>query len=264
VHKRFVIGANWKMNHTRSEARDYIVRLRHSVGDFNTDLVQAYVLPSFTVLGAVCQEMGDYPVEVGSQNIHWEESGAYTGEVSLTMVKEVGCTIAMIGHSERRLFFNETDQTVAKKVLAVYHHDLTPLICLGETGEEHKAGKTAEVLKRQIHLSLQGIPRDFLIRLLILYEPRWAIGAKEPAPLEYIQSAHALMRNIFSESYDPQAAAWIRLVYGGSVTLENMADILRLTDVDGCGVGRASWDPLTFAKMIRLTEEVAYSLRRGP
>ena len=248
---------------TRQQARDYIRELRQTLGEFDTNWVRAYVLPAFTALDAVREAMGDYPVEIGSQNVNWADQGAFTGEISSAMVVEVGCTMTMIGHSERRFLFGETDETVAKRVQAAYRHDLTPLVCIGETLEERDAGRTADVLRRQFQIILQDMPLDFLPRVLFLYEPRWAIGAKEPAPLDYIQSTHTLMRELLSQVYGEQIADSISLVYGGSVTLENLESILQLSNVDGCGVGRASWSPVDFAKMVRVTEKVAFKKIKG-
>jgi triosephosphate isomerase len=258
MSKRLIVGSSWKMMKSRQQARGYIDTLKRTLGSFDSDRIRAYILPAFTLLDTVRDALADYPVEVGSQNVHWAEEGAFTGEVSAAMIQEAGCTIAMIGHSERRFLFGETDQTVAKRVRAACQHGITPLICIGETREERDSGETAAVLQRQFLTVLGELPHDFVSQALVLYEPRWAIGAKEPAPLEYIHSTHTLMRGLLSRLFNEQTAAAVSLVYGGSVNLENFEQILRLPDVDGCGIGRASWDAEDFATMVKLTEKVAH------
>jgi triosephosphate isomerase len=257
VNKRVVIGSNWKMMKTRRQARDYVHALKRELGAFDASQVRAYVLPAFTLLDTVREALDGFPVEIGAQNVHWADDGPFSGEVSASMIREAGCTIAMVGHSERRFLFGETDEAVAQRTLAAYRSDITPLICIGETREEHDSGKTAAVLERQLQVILRRLPRRFVPQVLILYEPRWAIGAKEPAPLEYIQSTHSLIRGLLSRLYDEPTALAVSLIYGGSVNLENLESILRLPDVDGCGIGRASWEARDFAAMIRLAEKVA-------
>lgn len=259
MRKRLVIGSSWKMNKTRPEALDFIVQLRETLGIFVTGLVQCYVLPPFTALETVQRALGNYPVELGAQDMFWEDAGAYTGEVSPVMLKELGCTIAMLGHSERRNLFGENDEALNKKVLAAYRHGIAPLLCVGETAEERDAGETDAVLRRQLSAALKGVPGDFMDRLMILYEPRWAIGQKEAAPAEYIQASHALVRRLLVEIFDARVARRTRVVYGGSVNPTNLSDVLCLPEVDGAAISRAAWDPHAFAEMVRMAEDIARS-----
>lgn len=259
MRKRLVIGSSWKMNKTRAEARDFVLRLRDALPGFDHRLVQAFLLPPYTDLDVVGQALDDYPIELGAQNMSWDDAGAFTGEISPVMLKELGCSIVMLGHSERRLLFGETDEKLNWKVLAACRHGLTPLLCVGETSEERDAGLTRQVLSRQLATSLQGVPAGRMKDVMILYEPRWAIGQKQAAPPEYIQEAHRMVRRLLTEIYDDSTALTVRVVYGGSVTPENLTTILSLADVDGCGVGRAAWVPENFAQLVRLAEEVARS-----
>ncbi len=245
------------MNKTRAEARDFVARLRAALPGFDPNLLQAFILPPFTALGELQQSLQGYPVALGAQNMCWEDAGAFTGEVSPVMLKELGCSIIMLGHSERRLLFGETDEMLNRKVLAACRHDLTPLVCVGETLQERDAGLTEQVLSRQLATTLRGVPPAKMIDLMVLYEPRWAIGQRDAAPPEYIAEAHKIVRRLLTEIYDESSARQTRVVYGGSVTAANVASILRLPEVDGCGVGRAAWVPENYAQMVRIAEEVA-------
>ena len=255
--RKLVIGANWKMNHSRAEARRYVSRLCNAIGSIDINIIEVYVLPPFTALDIVSLEMKNFPIDIGAQNVHWEVNGAFTGEISPRFLKEIGCTHVMIGHSERRLLFGETDEIMAKKVFAAFIHDIPPILCIGEDILQKEAGETEKILRIQLETSLSKIPAHFMKRLLILYEPRWAIGQIFPASNSYIETIHSCIRNVVQSLYDYQVAQETRVLYGGSVNDENILDILCLENVDGCGVGRASWDPIEFANLIHLTEKAA-------
>lgn len=263
MRKRLVIGSSWKMNKTRPEARDFIVHLRETLGAFDASMLQCYILAPFTALETVQRTLEDYPVELGAQDMFWEDAGAYTGEISPLMLKELGCTIVMLGHSERRQLFRENDEALNKKVLAAQRHGIAPLLCVGETAAERDAGQTEAVLRRQLSIALRRVPGDFMDRLMILYEPRWAIGQKEAAPVEYVETSHALVRRLLAEIFDGRVARRTRVVYGGSVNLTNLAGMLHLPEVDGAAISRAAWDPLDFAQMIRIAEAIARSKRES-
>jgi triosephosphate isomerase (TIM) len=264
MDRRLVIGANLKMNHSNREARRYAFELRQAAGEFDPDILQVYVLPPFTALEAVVETLGGYPVETGAQDVHWETEGAYTGEISARFLHEIGCTLVMIGHSERRGLFAETDERIATKVRSAMIHGLTPLICIGEDAVERETGQTTRVLERQLAVCLSKLPVGSVKEALILYEPRWAIGQPEPASDETIEATHAEIRKILELQFDPVTAQETRILYGGSVNQENLEGILRLKNVDGCGVGRASWDPLEFAGLIRIAEGIALQKTTHP
>lgn len=187
----------------------------------------------------------------------WEDFGAYTGEISPPMLIDLGCTIVMLGHSERRSLFGETDENLNKKIHAALRHGLTPMLCIGETAEERDAGATVDVLRRQLSIALRGVTAEMTHRVLLLYEPRWAIGKAQAASLEYVESAHSIVRSEVERLYDKRTSTEITLMYGGSVNLTNLEEILLLAEVDGCGVSRAAWDAASFAEMIRVSERVA-------
>jgi triosephosphate isomerase len=209
----------------------------------------------------VQRALENYPMELGAQDMFWEDDGAYTGEISPVQLQELGVSIVMLGHSERRLMFGETDEALNKKILAAMRHGIAPLLCVGETASERDAGQTVEVLYRQLSIALRGVPADFMDRLMILYEPRWAIGQKDAAPPEYIEKSHARVRGILVDIFDARTANRARVVYGGSVNLSNLIDILNLSQVDGAAISRAAWDPIDFAKMVRLAEPIARTKR---
>ena len=261
MRKRLVIGSSWKMNKTRPEARDFVIRMREALGAFDFAMVQSYILAPFTALETVGKALQECPVELGAQDMFWEDAGAYTGEISPVMLKELGCSIVMLGHSERRQMFGEIDEALNLKVLAAQRHGIAPLLCVGETADERDAGQTDAVLGRQLAVALRGVRSDFMDRLMILYEPRWAIGQKDAAPLEYIQTSHALVRRLLAGVLNARAARRTRVVYGGSVNLTNLADVLHLPEVDGAAISRAAWDPLSFAEMIRIAGQIAPSKR---
>jgi triosephosphate isomerase (TIM) len=257
MYRRIVIGSSWKMTKTRAQAREFVDRLRQELGAFDPAVLQVYLLPPFTALDAVARSLGDYPVDLGAQNVFWEDEGPFTGEVSPVMLEDLGCKIVMLGHSERRRLFGETDETINKKVLAALRHGLAPLLCVGEEWAEHEAGKDVEVLRRQLSQELRGVTAEQATRVIMLYEPVWAIGQKASAPPEHVQKMHAATRSILAGLYGADVAGRTRVIYGGSVNLPNLPDLLALPDVDGCGVSRAAWDPVDFARMVKIAEGLA-------
>jgi triosephosphate isomerase len=257
VRKRLTIGSGWKMNKTRAEARAFVEELRGCLGSYRTELIRAYVLPPFTALETVHNALVGYPLELGAQDMFWADSGAYTGEVSPLMLADLNCTIVMLGHSERRSCFGETDEFLNRKVKAALRHGMTPLICIGETREEWQSGRAEATLRHQLQVILAGVSAMDVTRLMTLYEPRWAIGQSEAASPDYIQGIHATVRQMLGDLYDQKTARVSSILYGGSVNIANLEAILRLPDVDGAGVGRAAWDAAGFAAMIRLAEEVS-------
>ncbi len=255
--KRMVIGSGWKMNKTRPEARAFMEELRSLVPQLNTALLRPYVLPSFTLLDTVECVRGDYPIEIGAQDMFWEEAGPYTGEISPLMLRDVGCSIVMLGHSERRAMFGETDEALRRKVAAALDHGLAPMLCIGETREERDREETVPVLRRQLGEALADVPAARVDDVLFLYEPRWAIGQPEPAPLDVIETTHRQLRQVVAEGYGEEIAQRATVVYGGSVNVNNLESILRLPGIDGCGASRAAWSAANFARMIQIAGQVA-------
>lgn len=248
------IGTGWKMNKTLGEAREYARDLRAYVAA--TDLAATvFIVPPFTVLSNVCEELEGSPVLVGAQNAHWEDTGAYTGEISCRMVADCGAEMLEIGHSERRRCFSETDVTVHLKVRAALRHGLRPLICVGETAEERAHGVAVDTVNRQVAFALHGLSAGDALRCALAYEPVWAIGeGGSPASPDEANLMHAAIRRRVSELFGAKAARNIPLLYGGSVTSENAVGFLREPEVDGLFIGRAAWSCEGFLEILGLAE----------
>lgn len=243
----FVAG-NWKMNTdlvtARSLARD-VVEAVSDPGD-----VTVVVCPPFISLHDVSEVVRNTPVDLGAQNMHEEESGAYTGEVSAPMLRSVGCRFVIIGHSERRQYFGETDATVNAKIKRARAHDLRPIVCVGETLDERKSDRAQDVVGSQMKGALQGIEVDDPKRLTIAYEPVWAIGTGETATPEQAQEMHAFIRERLDEKYGEEMARRIEILYGGSVKPNNAAELFGKDDVDGGLIGGASLKAEDFAAIV--------------
>jgi triosephosphate isomerase len=233
----FVAG-NWKMNKTVAEARDLVSVMGKELNKIeNIDIV---LCPPFISILAIANLLQDTKIGVGAQNIHWEEKGAFTGEVSPSMVKEF-CNYVIIGHSERRSYFGETNETVNKKVHAAIKNGLTPIVCIGETLEENKAGRTAEVVSSQTLEGLKGIDAATAAGIVVAYEPVWAIGTGLAATADDAQNVHKnILRKSLTDLFGEDAAQKIRILYGGSVNAANAADYFTREDIDGALVGGAS------------------------
>lgn len=243
-----LIAGNWKMYKTAHEARSASARLRDLVGDLPQ--VDVMIAPAFTALVPVAQVLEGSPIAVGAQNCHWEREGAYTGEVSPHMLRAVGCTHVLIGHSERRQYFQETDESVNKKIHAALAAGLIPVLCVGETQNERDDGRTLSVLDRQVGEGLKGIHAEQARHVVIAYEPVWAIGTGRTATREQAQEAHAFIRDKFRSLFGEKLANGLRILYGGSVKPENIRELMEMPDIDGALVGGASLDPDTFAKIV--------------
>jgi triosephosphate isomerase len=241
--RRPFVAANWKMNKTVGEADDFVERFIGSVGGL--DGVDVALCPPFTALASVVDRTRRSPVHVLAQNVHFEESGAFTGEISIPMLADLGVAGAIIGHSERRQMFGETDEALARKVVALLDAGLLPLLCCGETEEERDGGEMESVLKRQITADLADVADSDLSRVVIAYEPIWAIGTGRTATPEQAEEACAFIRGLIAER-DAGAAAVTRILYGGSVKPANAAELFALEDVDGGLVGGAALDPDDF------------------
>ncbi|MCC6191813.1 MAG: triose-phosphate isomerase [Anaerolineales bacterium] len=244
-----VVAANWKMNKTVTEAaelaREVLASIESYVG------VERVICPSFVALPAVAAVLAGSGVGVGAQNMYWEASGAFTGEVSPAMLTGL-CQYVIVGHSERRQRFGETDETVNKKVKAALPYGLTPIICVGENLAENEAGQTAAVVVRQIRGAYAGLPADQAAKTIVAYEPVWAIGtgrAATPAGANAVIGLH--IRGALAELYSSSAADALRIQYGGSVTAANAVELMSQPDIDGALVGGASLKPAEFAEIVK-------------
>jgi triosephosphate isomerase len=245
--RRPIIAANWKMNKTTGEAeqfaRDLVLHLK------NPPELDVVVAPPFTALGTVGPLLQASGVALAAQNVHPEPSGAFTGEVSVPMLVDLGCSYVILGHSERRALFGETSAGVSRKLCAVQGADLRPIVCIGETIEEREAGRTFDVVGTQLEESLQGADPARAAELVIAYEPVWAIGTGKTATPEMAQEVHGFIRERLGELVG-ESAGEIRIQYGGSVKPENSADLMAQPDIDGALVGGASLDPDSFFAII--------------
>ncbi len=242
-----IIAGNWKMFKTAADARAFVRHFKQLVDPAKNREVVLCV--PYTALWAVADEIkGSTLITLGAQNVHWEEKGAFTGEISASMLKEIGMKYVVVGHSERRQYFNETDATVNKRTLAAHASGLIPISCIGETLQEREANQTFKVLERQIREGLQGIPAPG--QIVIAYEPVWAIGTGKTATPAQAQEAHAFIRKEYAKLYGDKAASAVRILYGGSVKPDNMATLMKEPDIDGGLVGGASLEHDAFAKIV--------------
>jgi triosephosphate isomerase len=241
--RRPLVAANWKMYKTVAETEDFLDRFLGSIG--NLGEVDPVLCPPATALAAAVERTRRSPIRIAAQNVHEEEAGAFTGEISIPMLRELGVGGAVVGHSERRALFCETDEALARKVPALLSAELLPILCVGESEAERDAGETEAVLTRQVDADLAAVPDRKLAGVVIAYEPIWAIGTGRTATTEQAQEAIALIRSRIAVR-DSAAAARIRIVYGGSVKPGNAAGLFAQPDVDGGLVGGASLDPEDF------------------
>jgi triosephosphate isomerase len=248
ARQKFVCG-NWKMHRTTGEARE-LVRALAPLLEPIAGRVQVAVAPPFTALAAVAEALHGTGVELAAQDVHWESQGAFTGEVSAAMLKDLGVRHCIVGHSERRQFFGEGDGTVQRKVRALLQVGVLPIACVGETLAEREAGETMQVVARQVRGALTGLAAGDLARLTVAYEPVWAIGTGRTATTAQAQEVHAAIRAVLRELGGPAADA-VRIQYGGSVKPENAADLLAQPDVDGALVGGASLKAEDFSRIVK-------------
>ena len=244
-----VIAGNWKMYKTADEAAAFVREFSPLVGDAAG--VEIVLAPAFPSLAAVASLTRGTNVRVASQNVHFAEEGAYTGEVSPRMVRDTGAACAIVGHSERRQSFSETDDMVNRKVRAVLGEGLIPILCLGETLAERESGKTIEVVERQLRAGLAEVPASAAGKVLVAYEPVWAIGTGKTATPAQAQEVHAFLRATLKKIWGDEAGNSVRILYGGSVKPENIADLMSREDIDGALVGGASLSAASFAKIVK-------------
>lgn len=236
--KRTVIAAgNWKMNKTASEAVEFVTALKERVADANTEVV---VGVPFVCLPGVIAAVKGSNIKVAAQNMHFEEKGAFTGEVSGPMLADLGVDYVIIGHSERREYFAETNETVNKKAHAIFKYGMTPIICCGESLEQREQGVTADHIRYQIKVALLGLSAEQVSKLVIAYEPIWAIGTGKTATNEQANEVCAIIRETVKELYNSEVSEAVRIQYGGSVNAKNAAELFAMSDIDGGLVGGAS------------------------
>lgn len=253
--RQTLIAGNWKMYKPLTEAIAFAQGLKHTLAPESVS-VDVVVAPPYPVLYSVAQTLQGCPVAVGAQNVHDQEQGAYTGEVSAPMLKEVGCTYAIIGHSERRQLFSEDDGWIEKKLHSLLKHQLQPILCLGETLQERQQNQTEERVSQQLRAALRHVPAEQVGTMIIAYEPVWAIGTGLTATPEQAQEIHALLRRLLQDMYNADLAQRIRILYGGSVKPNNIRELIRQPDIDGALIGGASLDLQSFLEMIHISQRV--------
>ncbi len=244
-----VIAGNWKMNKTKLESIKLVTELKNLLP--RTVAADIIVAPPFTALTYVFEAISGSSIALAAQNCHWEDSGAYTGEVSPPMLKDLGCRYVILGHSERRQYFGETDSSVNKKLKAVLRSELIPIICVGESLEERKKRETFSIIEAQLKRGLASLTSTEFNEIIIAYEPIWAIGTGETATPAQAQEVHQLIRKVLGELFGGRNAAEIRIQYGGSVKADNVAEIMAQEDIDGALVGGASLEARSFAEIIK-------------
>ena len=251
--RRPLIVGNWKMNKTATEAVAFIRDFRNRVpASPHADVV---IAPPFTALTSACNALGPSSwISLSAQNVHWEPYGAFTGEISAPMLRELGCRYVIVGHSERRALFGERDETIHKKVRAALTHGLSPILCVGESLEEREASRTESVITTQLGNSLAGLTTQDLATVTIAYEPVWAIGTGRAATTEQAVTVHRSIRLFIETGWDSPTASAMRILYGGSVTPQNIEPFLASDAIDGALVGGACLDPDSFATIVRIAQ----------
>jgi triosephosphate isomerase len=251
--RRPIIAANWKMHKTHLEAIQTIQKLSYLLDRKDAENVEVVVCPPFTALRSiqVLLEGDRLPYGLGAQDVHWQEEGAFTGEVSAPMLAALKCGYVIVGHSERRANFGETDQTVAKKVRAVFAHDMIPILCVGESLEERDAGRTEDKVVGQVRAALGGLPAERAGAAVVAYEPIWAIGTGRNAEPADAGEVIGLIRRTVGSMFGEGAGAGVRIQYGGSVKAGNIRDFMAHPEIDGALVGGASLDPEEFTLIVK-------------
>jgi triosephosphate isomerase (TIM) len=244
-----LIAGNWKMHNTIAETIELLNGLKRELVDCTE--VDVLVCPAYTSLSEASDVLTDTGIFLGAQNIYWQEKGAFTGEISPAMLVDAGCSYVIVGHSERRQYFNETNDTVNKRIRAALKAALTPIVCVGEILSERESGKTLPVIETQLKEGLAGFEKEDVLKMTIAYEPVWAIGTgKTATPLE-AQEVHKFIREWIKNNIGEDAALGIRILYGGSVKSDNIKELMQQADIDGGLVGGASLDAASFAGIVK-------------
>lgn len=249
VTRRPLAAGNWKMNLSLGSARRLVDELRNL--SYSLGSVDILVAPPTILVPAVAEWVSGSTVAVAAQNMHWEPKGAFTGEVSASMVREARCTHVILGHSERRHVFDETDEWIHKKVLAALENDLVPILCVGEKLDQREAGQTLDVVRTQLDAALETVGAEDVLKVIIAYEPVWAIGTGRTATPSDAQQVHAFIRGHLGDGYGKETADRVRILYGGSVTPSTIAGLIAEQDIDGTLVGGASLNAETFVPIIK-------------
>ena len=253
--RKKIVAANWKMNMTQAESGRFIESLLLDLGDIRE--VDVVIVPPFTAIAKVMAALGQAQnIKVGAQNMHWERNGAFTGEISTAQLRDLFVRYVILGHSERRALFGETDEIVNKKVRAAHEANLRPIVCIGETLQQRDDDLVEKVLSTQLRGSLAGIAPKELQETIVAYEPVWAIGTGRNATPAQAQEAHAFIRKVLGEMSDDTTADRMRVQYGGSVKPDNARELMHQPDIDGALVGGASLDPRSFAQIVNAAREV--------
>ncbi|WP_432665659.1 triose-phosphate isomerase [Wukongibacter baidiensis] len=242
-----IIAGNWKMHMTKDAALEYVSELKEKVKGTDVEVV---ICPPYTLLSILKEATEGTNIKIGSQNMHFEEKGAFTGEISPIMLKDLSIDFCIIGHSERRQYFGETDQTVNKKIKSALNHGIKPIVCVGETLEVRKEEKTESLLKEQVTEAFKGISAEDTKNIVIAYEPIWAIGTGETATPEMANSAIAYIREVIKGLYNDTISEEIRIQYGGSVKPANVEELMKQDDIDGALVGGASLEAESFSQIV--------------
>lgn len=252
------IGTNWKMTKTIAEGLSYTKELKQIANQLSSN-IELFIIPSYTALVDIKKAVADSRIKLGAQNMHWEDTGAYTGEISPKMLDEIGLDLVELGHSERRQYFNENDADLNKKVHAALKYGMKPLVCIGENIEQKNNEISCEVLAAQLKVCLKGLTEEQAKEVLVAYEPVWAIGENGiPADAGYVGEIHSFLRDTLVEMF-PECGHDIPLLYGGSVNLENFLQYIDHKDVNGLFVGRTAWNMETFTILLRELEKHLYS-----
>ena len=246
-----IIAGNWKMYKTIGQAIELANGLKREFFKIEPNDIDIVLVPAYTCLSEVAEVITDSNISLGAQDVYWQDEGAFTGEVSLPMLKDAGCTFVIIGHSERRQFFAETNDTVNKKVKAALKAGLFPIVCVGESLAQREANRTFEVLTDHVQNGLVGLTEEEVSKIVIAYEPVWAIGTGKTATSAQAQEAHKYIRDLLVKLYNNDIANGIRIQYGGSVKPENIEDIMVQPDVDGALVGGASLKVESFSEIVK-------------
>lgn len=252
--RKTIIAGNWKMYKNLKDGQELAVALMREL--YKIESVDIVICPPFTLLACLADALETSDIAVGAQDLYWQEEGAFTGEVSGKMLKDAGCSFVIIGHSERRQFFNETNENVNKKLKAALANNLTPILCVGEMLKEREAGKTFDLLKDHLEGALNGLSAEDVIKIVIAYEPVWAIGTGKTATPEQAQEVHKYIRDLLRKLFNQEVASEVRIQYGGSVKPDNIAELMKQPDVDGALVGGASLKVDSFSEIVKKAAEV--------
>ncbi|MDD5020947.1 MAG: triose-phosphate isomerase [Endomicrobiaceae bacterium] len=247
--RRPLMAGNWKMHKNIPEAIAMVKELKPLISDVKD--VDILICPVFTAIYPLSNEAKGSNIKIGAQNVYWEPKGAFTGEIAVSMLSDAGCSFVIIGHSERRQYFCETDETVNKRTKATLNANLIPIVCVGETLQERESDNTFKVIEKQVRDGIKNFSKEEAEKIVIAYEPVWAIGTGKTATPQQAQEVHGFIRKIYSEMYGSDIANKVRILYGGSVKPDNVSELMKQKDIDGGLVGGASLDAASFAKLVK-------------